>query len=387
MKKWLSRAAGVIGLFFVLMAPARADEFGLSQVMCPNSKLLSEKIVNDICWGAMFPIRLGGADLNFGTDSTAPADATKDSMCWCGGNLSEGKLPIIGITTGMWMPTRLVELTRQPYCLVSMNGARISNSTASSGGPRTVGGNRHKGGSNSQSAKNLGQYNMHYYTFPLMSMLDLLDVNSCNPDGSTEFDVAILSEMFPNWYDESLSALLNPEAMLFANPVALAAQPVDCIAASAGKPLDEVHWMAGCWGGIYPYSGTIPNNRSIVQATSLAAAKGLAMMSRLGILRRSVGDDAYCSNPIMPVLKKTQYKMQMVYPLAEAASGSSTSTTAGRSDGVEEVDPRTAFSSSCTHPIGSTTLRWGEWRSKPAVGEDHVYLMWQWVDCCLGNLQ
>ncbi|UTH74233.1 TraU family protein [Chromobacterium sp. IIBBL 290-4] len=382
---WLS----LIGLLCLLvMGTARADTWQSGNALCPNSKLLSSKLVTDICWGAMFPIRLAGFEMSFGMKGEAPEGATRDRICVCGGNLSEGKLPTIGLTTGMWMPTRLMELTRQPYCMPAMNGARISNSSASAGGSRTIGGNRRKAGSNDNGSKNLGQYHMHYYTFPLMAMMGLLNVNSCNPDGATEFDILQFSEMYPNWYDESLSALLNPEAMLFANPVAYAAQPVDCIASTAGKPMDSIHWMAGCWGAIYPYSGFISGNRSSVQSTSLAAAKGLAMLARVGALRRSVGDDAYCSNPYMPVLKKSQYKMQMIYPVPETESGDAPSlpSSGERSDGVGEVDPGAISRGSCTHPIGAATMRWGEWRSRPVTGEDHIYLMWQWVDCCMGAL-
>jgi conjugal transfer pilus assembly protein TraU len=32
--------------------------------------------------------------------------------------------------------------------------------------------------------------------------------------------------------------------------------------------------------------------------------------------------------------------------------------------------------------IGESPLTWGEWRNIPAVGEDHLYLLWRWNDCC-----
>jgi conjugal transfer pilus assembly protein TraU len=40
----------------------------------------------------------------------------------------------------------------------------------------------------------------------------------------------------------------------------------------------------------------------------------------------------------------------------------------------------------CCHNLGENTMLWGEWRQRPATGQDFVYLLWQWVDCCAGTL-
>jgi hypothetical protein len=37
----------------------------------------------------------------------------------------------------------------------------------------------------------------------------------------------------------------------------------------------------------------------------------------------------------------------------------------------------------CCHNIGVPTMLWGEWRNIPAVGEDFIYLLWRWTDCCV----
>ena len=70
------------------------------------------------------------------------------------------------------------------------------------------------------------------------------------------------------------------------------------------------------------------------------------------------GNDALCGGSIYPMIPKSQYKMSMLFPIAEA-------------------------SGKCCHPIGQSTFLWGEWRNIPAVGEDFVYMLWRYTDCCL----
>jgi conjugal transfer pilus assembly protein TraU len=34
------------------------------------------------------------------------------------------------------------------------------------------------------------------------------------------------------------------------------------------------------------------------------------------------------------------------------------------------------------HVIGESTWRWGQGRMIPGLGEDPVYLVWRYMDCC-----
>ena len=49
--------------------------------------------------------------------------------------------------------------------------------------------------------------------------------------GKGSFDLAYLTEVDPLWNDDELTLILNPDAVLFANPVAIAACAADCVAA------------------------------------------------------------------------------------------------------------------------------------------------------------
>ena len=180
--------------------------------------------------------------------------------------------------------------------------------------------------------------------------------------------------------------MIQLESILFANPVALAALPVDCAAASAAEPIDELHWAAGCWGSVYPFYGNMILNSQTVNNASLTGVKALALMARLKIIERTVGADALCESKAMPILKKSQYRMQMLFPVAESDGGlggvAGGDTTLGGTQ-VPAVDPRASLGGRCCHPIGKSTLLWGDWRTRPGTGEDFAFLLWQWRDCCV----
>jgi conjugal transfer pilus assembly protein TraU len=145
------------------------------------------------------------------------------------------------------------------------------------------------------------------------------------------------------------------EAAWLTSPPALAACLADGVSASAGVPLDELSWCAGTWGLIYPFAGAQPTLGSRPRWTSLSATRTLAALHRRGLARRTLGDAALCKAPIEPFLPKSQYKLSMFYPLPEA-NGS--------------------------HVIGESPFRWGIHRTYAGPGEDHLYLLRRWQDCC-----
>lgn len=391
----MSRLVLAATLLMMLCGFARAAE----SINCPDAGILGAGMFKNTCWGAMFPLKISGKTVITKGDSAAPSGSASNKLaCSCGGDLSSGKLPSAGFPVGYWQPTKLVELTRKPYCLPSMGGFVMSDVGARVGGARANGGGH--AFTPVPNDSNSGMMHFHYYTYPVMSMLKIFDFPSCLADNVTGFDIAMLGEAFPTWYDTSLGAILSPEALLFANPVALAAGAADCVKATATKePIDSLFWVAGCWGGMYPLAGQTTANVDPVATTSLFAARAMYTIGRIGLLRRTMGNDVVkgtCKFPPMRIIKKSMFKWQMLYPVPESgglalASGSGSGAATGAGDGSSgtpqagEVDPRQVVGQgSCTHPTGRSTARWGSWRSRPGPGENHVYLLWQWVDCCVG---
>ena len=307
---------------------------------CPDAQVFSAKLITDICWSCVFPIRIAGISLGGGN---APAGATRQAVCACD---DPAGVPEPGLVMGFWAPARLIEVVRLPYCAPSLGGIFLRQY------PRLLGGYRGTAGDTSDAIF----YQYHYYAFPLLLMLDLFLEPACNADGYMDFDLLYLSELDPTWNNDELAFFVNPEAVLFANPVALAACLVDAGLATAGRPEDRLFWCAGTWGNLYPLTGTINWEGSPPRDTSLIATRAVAALHRRGLAWKTMGDEALCRGYIDPFLPKTQYKLEQFYPLAETNGN---------------------------HWLGQSSFTWGEWRNIPAVGEDFVHLLWRWTDCCV----
>lgn len=378
-----------LALLLSMSPPASAQEL---DVICPNARIFGAGLFTKVCWSAMFPMKLAGITIFHSQDGATPPEgaSTIKGACFCGGDLSRGQLPTIGFPISFWQPARIMEVTKRPYCFPAMGGISLPSGTATAGGRRTVGGT--VAWETSPDPRKSAMYNWNYYTFPLFAMLKLMDIPGCNTGGFDDFDLMQMSAFFPNWYKPGLSFLINPEVLLFSNPVALSALPVDCAAVMTGKPLDKLFWAVGCWGGVYPFDGFLLNNSSPVQGSSLIMTRAMSMMARLpaSMVLRTTGNDAICQAQPMPLFKKTQFRAQMMFPIAEARGTNApppapyTDTTSGGTQ-VPEIDP--AFlQRGCAHWFGQNTLKWGEWRTRPATGEDFVYMVWQWTDCCMGAM-
>jgi|SRR6056297_536495 len=391
------------GLLLAQGSPAQGLPTSGKDLQCPDANVFGAKLISGICWSCMFPVYLAGIEM-FDGRSGRPPGANTDRLCHCPGDWDTGQMPTLGFSVGMYIPSRIIESVRKPWCFPTLFGADMGDATIMDGALNLGGSGR---GKNSMDHEARGQYTWHFYAFPLLQILELLDLPQCNVDNYSTFDVMFMSEAFPNWYDEELGFLIHPEALIFGNPIAQAAQIGDCTAASlpGGGPLDEVFWSAGCWGSMYPISGKI-GTASEPAAASLAATRGMYLISRLGFLRRTVGDDAMCGGAAMPVLRKSQYRMQQIFPVPESNDANPGDNPpppeinladAGEPPTFAETDLDPAATKvpdiemnnvlgGCCHNMGENTMLWGEWRTRAATGEDFVYVLWRWTDCCAGIL-
>lgn len=355
----------------------------IDKVMCPDAKILGAKLFQQICWSQFYPIRFAGVDL-FG--DIAPSDASQRVVCACGGDLKKGSLPMVGFGVGHWRPVRIIEATRRPWCLPTMGGIKLAN-TSNRGDVNLTGGVQDP----SQSGQKLGFYNINYYFADVLSMFSMMNAPKCNPGGLVDLDLAQTSAFYPQWANDKLGAVTNPEVAILATIGLPLLQPVDCINTTAsGESQDNMFLTAGCWGPMVPYTGTARPATSAPEMWLLTSARFLAMMARLGSQTRTVGTDALCEGQPMPILKKSQYMLQMLYPVPQSfkqasnAAPPSTGDTTNNGTQVPELD-LTDLSDRCVTAIGESTLKSHEFRYRPAIGEDAVYLLWQWVDCCVGT--
>ena len=328
----------------VASPPAISQEAGdgseeAGGIDCPDADGLGASLVSNICWDCIFPIRIVGVDIQVG-DGFVPARAASAPVCICGN--------CIGYTAGMWEPARMVELVTKPSCSPTLNGSDLGLENGLQYGSK---------GSTNYDKGDVAFYHSHVFAFPILLFLDGFLDGLCIEGGTNvpDIDLLYLSEIDPTWNEDELNRFLYPESLLLANPIALAVCLADVAAAEIRESLDPLFWCVGSWDHLYPVAGHHTEHTSIPRATSLLASRTMAQLHRLGLARRTMGDDAVCSALPDPFLPKTQYQWSVFYPIAEANS---------------------------KHPTGRSTYRWGESRMIPGIGEDFVYLLWRWQDCC-----
>lgn len=300
--------------------------------------------VTDICWSCAFPMTIAGAKM-----STMDQEDTSNpgrAVCTC------SNPPKVGLNVGYWEPVRLVDVTRTPYCLVALGGVELDPGIrAPRGGPE-----------HSEYQAHGSFYQVHWYTNPILYWLEVLLDFPCLEQGS--LDIAYLTEVDPLWNDDELTAIINPDAVLFGNPLAVAACAADCVAASAGFPLSSLFWCGGCQGNIYPLDGNVATHIGGVQASSLLVQRMAAKMHRQGLTWSGYGAEGSCGYFYQPIMDKSQYKFQMVYPVPQ------TTKIAGR----------------CCQPFGRTTVLWGAGKEFPVKGEDFAYQVFRKRNCCASSL-
>ncbi len=290
--------------------------------------------ITDIAWQCVFPIRVGGL-LQVGTGAPEDPDNIDSPACVC----SNGTLPKIGVSFSFWEPARMIDTVTDPYCFLAM-GVKLANPT-----PGRLGGDL---GRDNQGGKAFAQ--MHYYIFPVWALLDMFTDLPCLKDKS--FDIAFITEVLPTWNNELLALILNPEALLFANPAAALACAADSLSALVGQPRNELFWCMGTWGNAYPLAGSITAT-DYVEANAGLAARGIYLMGRTGLLM-DPGENA-CYQIRTPIWRKRHYRLQEAKPVRD---------------------------SSC-QPIGRSGMTWTQFKNPALAGDNFAWMVFRKTKCCV----
>jgi conjugal transfer pilus assembly protein TraU len=290
--------------------------------------------ITDICWQCIFPIRMGGIDI-IGSDIDSPSDNVGNGVCLCGSTL--------GISTSFWEPARIIETVKDPYCF-NLIGASIGNE-AFLGGSTQVG---------DPKVSMFAQ--VHYYLLNVWSFLDLfLDLPCLEPTG---FDVAYITEVDPTWNDDLLAFLLNPEAILFGNPILQMACMADSVASNISTPIDALFWCMGSWGSAYPLAGH-KGNDDYIQDNAAVAAKMIYKLTRELVLWDTASN--VCGAVMWPIWQKSHYRLQAMKPVRDMTC----------------------------HPIGRSGLFWSSMKNPPFSASGNASDNFDWVMfrkklCCIG---
>ncbi len=318
-----------------------------NNVVCPNTRLVSGKIFSATCWACLFPIVSMGIKVPFGGgEDELPEDRSRKFICVCRDKMN---VPYFGMLWGNWQPTRVVEFVRKPGCLAFLDGMKLKISSAAFGEMESETG---------ENASSGAQGNYHIYAYPLLIMLNMMETTSnCIKDSYMDIDILFMSEVDPTWNDDELAFFSSPEAALVNNPVGQLACIGDAVSSTVLKrPVNSLFWCAGSWGVMYPLAGSPVGDDGALDFSSLMLDRVLFALHRRGFLQVTYGDAALCKGNYSPHMPKTQYKFTMLYPVPETHT---------------------------SHVSGEATLRWGTGRMVPVTGEDYVYLVWAWNDCCM----
>jgi conjugal transfer pilus assembly protein TraU len=158
-----------------------------------------------------------------------------------------------------------------------------------------------------------------------------------------------------------MQSLMNPEAILFGNPIAQMACAVDCFKSSFFMPIDALFWCAGCSGNMYPLSGDNGSHTNVIRSGLLLATRMINKLHRLGLAEETSTTECkfngkLCAPTRKHWIKKSQYKLQMTFPhIANDDEG-------------------------CI-PLGMTDIKYSS--NKEVPYRDFGYLLWRKKNCCL----
>ena len=327
-------------LLMALLLTAIIQAQAVAKAVCDTS---FTNPFSDVAWKCTFPIRMAGMNIT----PTGPDPESKVSSVLC--SCEDGAFQRVGITVGFRQPRRLLDVVKTPFCLASL-GMDLGGGTMWGGGTAIS--------SPGALAGNVRAFSgmTHYYFFNPMLILEILLDMPCSE--KLPLDVAAMSELDPFAHNEDLALLVFPETILFANPAAVLACSADAVAATSGTPVDALFWCAGSWGTTYPLTNIAPGYEgNWVTSAALVASKYLARGHRELINWGTKGKAAMCGPYPMPIIQKTQYRLQMNQPVN---------------------------SMNCL-PIGRSGLLWDQAKNPPAPGAEgnFSFIVWNYIDCCL----
>ena len=301
--------------------------------------------ITDVCWSCLFPMSIGAAPVIPNAEGVpdTPNIAPPVGVC----PMPPPVFERIGLTIGYWEPYALSDVTRIPYCMVNM-GFQMSLGV----NQQAIGGKLHESAGATQDES---FYWVHWYKYPVLYWLQLMQNVGCLQAG--QFDVAYISELDPTWNDDQLSFILNPEAILFGNPITQLSCVADALATSlnVGLPIDALFWCAGGQGSMYPLDGYVQHTFSHVSNAVLVSERMNFKLHREGVIMESSGTyPAMCYQYPTPILPKSRYRYQFTNVIPEPY---------------------------ICHPYGTTTVLSEAGKDNPVTGQNFGLLNWRKRNC------
>lgn len=289
----------------------------------------------NVCWKCLFPLSIGNSKVVRSKELQDTANPGSP-IGICSNR--------VGLNIGYWEPFSLVDVTDTPYCLVNLGGHKLN-----------LGIKQGRGGKLSDGlGSSHAFYHVHWYKYPVISWLNLILSAGCLQRG--DFDVAYMTELDPTWRNSSMNFVLNPEAILFANPIAQASCAADSISSSTAKiSMDSLYWCAGSQGSMYPLNGHINGPVSPAQSALLLTERMNFKLHRERLIEDSIPISGnVCQAHSFPILPKSRYRYE---PVNQVQDGKH------------------------CYPFGYSTLGWEAGKIKPNTPQQYGFLLWRKRNC------
>ncbi len=309
---------------------------GPASAICAGGSFLNP--VTDVCWECVFPLSIAGIEVMPGPYENNLPDLSKAPICTC-----PAPPPLfwrIGIPVSFWEPARVIETVKDPYCFPTI-GLDLGMSAGLQRGTNIV--------KSDHTDTEFTFTQAHQLIAPWWSVMELLTDFACVEHSG--FDVAVLTELQPEWQSDLLSFIIQPEALLFANPIARIACAADAVSTNAGYSLSPEFWCIGSGGAAYPMTGHA-GDQNVLQANNTAAARMLYKTAReLALCDTAIG---LCSCVPTPVWIKHNYRSHIAKPVPDV----------------------------WCHPFGRSSLIWGWAKNPPVIGDNFSWQIFRRRSCC-----
>lgn len=321
-----------------------------------NKKILSLFLIISFCNTLYAEMPL----LNFirTVDWEFMGDKTEFTLDLCKCDIGKGGKGA-GLRARIAEPAFATETTNDPWNIVGL-GIKLDKSPG-----------RKRGTSRKGDDEGFRRY-LHTIAFAPLGLLNFVQDSVCF-ERLTGASFLYWSEIIPTATNDIVAlftqASKGPLSKIwYNNPIATIACVADCAATSFDKPLNALHWCAGCAGvtGNNTSYGEGKDNDPITShhVFSLSAIDDLhyaGVMSKVSNSNFTFSPvtkipNSMCTPAYFPLAIKSQYYLQLAYPTVWDAT-----------------------------TIGKFRASWAEFKNKPFSGDD--VMMWGWLikDTCVGG--
>lgn len=279
-----------------------------ANALCLPDPTAVPRLFATMCWSCIFPLYIAGVPVATGVmpDNAGHLGMAALPVCVCPIPVPPFVRP--GITISFFNPDKILEVVQDPLCSPAL-GVTLGASNASllERGTKTD----DKG---EEDTSKLSTFQAHDVAFAPFKALGLL-VDLVCVEAPSVLDYAYLTEFDPLWQSSMLSSVINPEALLLANPVAQVACIADSVASLVFNPLDPLFWCMGSWGDAYPMDGKTVQSQNWTQGAAATAGKLLYKLHRELLIWDESGRYTTCTKIPMPIWNKSNYRLQIQNPI------------------------------------------------------------------------